>query len=58
MKIPRGNTNGVGDDEVTVSSGLHAPAERAKKQREKRKLVRKLPVHPVVRRLRQKSRTG
>ena len=27
----------VGEDEVTVTSGLHAQAERAKKQKEKRK---------------------
>ena len=28
MKIPRGDINGVGGDEVTVTSGLHAEAER------------------------------
>ena len=24
LKIPRGDTNGVGEDEVTATSGLHA----------------------------------
>ena len=34
MKIPaRGDINGVGEDEVTVTSGLHAQAERTNKQR-------------------------
>ena len=36
LKIPRGDINGVGEDEVTVTSGLHAQAERTKKQRNKR----------------------
>ena len=41
LKIPRGDINGVGEDEVTVTSWLHAQAERANKQTEKRGL------HPV-----------
>ena len=41
VKIPRGDTNGVGADEVTVTSGVHAQAERTKKQTERREL------HPV-----------
>ena len=40
-RCSRGDTNGVGEDEVTVTGGLHAQAERAKKEKEKRKL------HPV-----------
>ena len=28
FKIPRCDTNGVGENEVTVTSGLHAQAER------------------------------
>ena len=32
MKIPRGDINGVGEDEVTITSGLHAQAERTNKQ--------------------------
>ena len=32
MKIPRCDIDGVGEDEVTVTSGLHAQAERTKKQ--------------------------
>ena len=35
LKIPRGDANGVGEDELTVTSGLHAQAERTKKQRNK-----------------------
>ena len=31
-KIPRGDTDKVGEDEVTVTSGLHAQAERAKRE--------------------------
>ena len=31
LKIPRGDIDGVGEDEVTVTSGLHAQAERTKK---------------------------
>ena len=27
LNIPRGDTNGMGEDEVTVTSGLHAEAE-------------------------------
>ena len=38
LKIPRGDTNGVGEDEVIVTSGLHAQAERTKKQIEEREL--------------------
>ena len=33
LKIPRGDIKGVGEDEVTVTSGLHAQAERTNKQR-------------------------
>ena len=33
LKIPRGAIKGVGEDEVTVTSGLHAQAERTNKQR-------------------------
>ena len=33
MKIPRGDIDGVGEDEATVTSGLHAQAERTNKQR-------------------------
>ena len=29
LNIPRGDTNGVGEDEVTVTSGLHAQAALA-----------------------------
>ena len=36
LKIPRGDRNGVGEDEVTVTSGLHAQVERTKKQTERR----------------------
>ena len=43
LKIPRGDTNGLGEDEVTATSGLHAQADRTKKQTERREL----PVHPV-----------
>ena len=32
LKIPRGDRNGVGEDKVTVTSGLHAQAERTNKQ--------------------------
>ena len=41
LKIPQGDINGVGEDEVTVTSGLHAQAERTNKQIEERGL------HPV-----------
>ena len=41
LKIPRGDTNGVGEDEVTVISGPHAQAERTNKQTDERGL------HPV-----------
>ena len=41
LKIPRGNINRVGEDEVTVTSGQHAQAERTNKQTEERGL------HPV-----------
>ena len=34
MKIPRGDINGVGEDEVTVTSGLHAQPERTNKPTE------------------------
>ena len=48
LKIPRGmtrgDTNGVGEDEVTVTSGLHAQAERTKKQRNK---TEKRKPHPL-----------
>ena len=37
LKIPRGDINGVGEDEVTVTSGLHAQAERTKKQKREEK---------------------
>ena len=33
-----GDINGVGEDEVTVNSGLHAQAERTNKQTEERGL--------------------
>ena len=38
MKIPRGDINGVGEDKVAVTSGLHAQAERTDKQTEERGL--------------------
>ena len=39
LKGPPGDTNGLGEDEVTVTSGPHAQAEkRANKHKEKRKL--------------------
>ena len=41
LKIPRGDINGVGEDEVSVTSGLHAQAERTNRQTEERRL------HPV-----------
>ena len=45
LKIPRCDTNGVGENEVTVTSGL---ATRTKqKEQGNRKEKRKLPVHPV-----------
>ena len=44
LKILRGDTNGVGEDEVTVTSGLHAQAEETKKQRNK---TEKRKPHPV-----------
>ena len=34
----QGDTNGVGEDEVAVTSGRHTHAERKKKPKEKRKL--------------------
>ena len=34
LKIPRGDINGVGEDEVTVTSGLHAQPERTNKPTE------------------------
>ena len=57
LKIPRGDANGVGEDELTVTSGLHAQAERTKKQAKRREL------HPVeaqtkVRTLVRKERVG
>ena len=33
LKIPRGDTNGVGEHEMTVTSGLHAKAARINKQK-------------------------
>ena len=52
-KRPRGDTNEVGEkkDEVTVTSGLHAQAERTKKQTEKREL------HPVEAQTKIRSRS-
>ena len=41
FEIPRGDINGVGGDEVTVTSGLHAQAGRTNKQTDQRGL------HPV-----------
>ena len=41
LKIPRGDIDGVGEDEVTETSGLHAQAERTNRQTEERGL------HPV-----------
>ena len=38
MKIPRGDIDEVGEDEVTVTSGLHTQAERTNKQTEERGL--------------------
>ena len=38
LKVPRGDINGMGDDEVPVTSGLHAQAERRKHPREKQRL--------------------
>ena len=43
LKIPRGDRNGVGEDEVTVTSGLHAQVERTKKQTERRELQTRVP---------------
>ena len=43
--------NGVGEDEVTVTSGLHAQAERTKKQTEMREL------HPVEAQTKVRSRS-
>ena len=40
MKIPRCDIHGVGEDEVTVTSGLHAQAEGNRNKTEKRE------VHP------------
>ena len=37
LKIPRGDTNGVGEDEVTLTSWLHAQAERTKEQKREEK---------------------
>ena len=39
--MPRDDINGEGEDEVTVTSGLHAQAERTNRQTEERGL------HPV-----------
>ena len=40
MEIPRCDTNGVGEYEVTVTSERHAQAERTKKQeREEKKYI-------------------
>ena len=44
LKIPRGDAHGVGEDELTVTSGLHAQAERTKKQRNK---TEKRKPHPL-----------
>ena len=41
LKLPRCNVIGVGEDEVTVTLGLHAQAERTNKQTDERGL------HPV-----------
>ena len=38
LKIPRGDIDEVGEDEVTVTSGLHTQAERTNKQTEERGL--------------------
>ena len=37
IKIPRRDTNEVGEYEVTVTSELHAQAERTKKQKREEK---------------------
>ena len=37
LKIPRCDIHGVGEDEVTVTSGLHAQAERTKKLKREEK---------------------
>ena len=43
LKILRGDTNGVGEDEVTVTSGLHALAEGTKTQK-----TQKRKPHPMM----------
>ena len=61
LKRPRGDTNGVGEDDVTVyhtvTSGQHAQAERAKKTEEFNKEEGELHGH-IRCRFRQRSRAG
>ena len=57
LKIPRGDMNGVGEDEVTVTSGLHAQAERTNKQTEERGLHRNFGAIRTIRKNRQTNRT-
>ena len=49
LKIQRGDINGVGEDEVTVTSGLHARTERTNKQVEERGLHRIFGVTRTIR---------
>ena len=39
IKIPRGDTNGVYDDEVTITSGLHTSKQK-EQRRQKRGCIR------------------
>ena len=61
LKRPRGDTNGVGEDDVTVyhtvTSGQHAQAERAKKTEEFNKEEGELHGH-IRCRFRKRSRAG
>ena len=41
MKMLRGDTNGVGENEVPLTSGLHAQAERTNKQKREEKAAYK-----------------
>ena len=50
LKIPRGDRNGVGEDQVTLTSGFQEQAERTKQKQGKRVL------HPVEAQTKVRSR--